>query len=171
MTAGQVLGATRWNQAVVANTEFLAKPPSALVRKSTDQALAAGSTWKAVSWNTEVFDNDTMWSSTDPTKVNINTNGKYQVSGHVGFGGAAVTAGGVGCYLGVLVDGTTKGTPQHAQDIRVSLAGVTLHEAGTVTLSLTSTQFVRLMVRSDSTSLVLHSTVENPFFAVHWISS
>ena len=60
---GYLVTAAIWNQDVVANTEYLAKPPSVSVRRSTEQSIA-NSVWTAVSFNTENWDTDAMWSST-----------------------------------------------------------------------------------------------------------
>lgn len=78
VVAGQVLEATKWNEDVVSNLEFLAKPPTVRVERQATQNLSTGN-WRSVHWDTEIWDNNNMWSTSAPNQVTIKTAGMYEV--------------------------------------------------------------------------------------------
>lgn len=169
--------AARWNQDVVSNTEFLARPPSVRVQKSTDQSIT-NNTHTMVSWNAESWDTDTMWSSTAPTRIDINTSGKYLVTAFVCWGTSTSSTGGNVRQAGVLVDGTTSANSNRATSVAGAPKSTSIPIAQTVSdvLSLTSTQFLRLNVYQDSGAAlsVQHTTGTGARIAsmtVTWISS
>lgn len=174
VTAGQVLGATRWNKDVVGNTEFLAKPPSCAVSRSTEQSVATG-VWRSIAWNTEGWDTDTMWSSTAATRLDINTSGKYLIAANAGFAASTV---GVARLMGFAVGGSSTASPSGVGG-RVYCppprAGNSLNMTHTQMISLTSTQYVRIQVFQDSGGAL--NVIENaadgqtPRVSAIWMSS
>lgn len=74
--AGQVLTAAYLNTNLVANTNFLYQVPSVQVRRTSDLTSYASNT--AITWQSEAWDTDTMWSS--GTDVTIKTAGIYLMS-------------------------------------------------------------------------------------------
>lgn len=168
---GATITAAIWNQDAVANPKFLARPPSVRLTKSTEQSVA-NNVWRSLSWNTEAWDTDTMWSSTAATRVDINTAGKYLVTASCEFAGS--TAGTVRA-IGIATAGSSTATPTA---ISVNHAPPDLGDDGPTLmvhtiLSFTATQFLRVQVKQDTGGAlnVNHSTVEIPQVAVLWVSS
>lgn len=174
---GALITAAVWNQDVVANTEFLAKPPSCRVQNSTEQSIP-NSGQRSISWASESWDTDTMWSSTAPTRIDINTAGKYLVTAFVVWGGSTNSTGGTVREIGLVVDGTTTATPNRAtsyvQPPRTT--GINVRHVLSDVLSFTATQFIRLQAFQDSGAAlnVNHTTGAGADIAsltVTWISS
>ena len=164
VTDGQVLSATRWNAHVVANTEFLARPPSVSLTRTTD--LAPGTTaWRSVPWQTEGWDTDTMWSSTAATRIDVNTAGKYQVTATIPFSSASNVK-----LMGITLGGSTTAAPNSGV---VESYGALRRASMSITslLSMTSTQFVRVQVSADVAPTILHTSVYRPSVSVLWVSS
>lgn len=174
VTAGSVLAATRWNTHLVGNLDFLAKPPSCGLSRSTEQSIATG-VWRSIAWNTEGWDTDTMWSSTAATRVDINTAGKYLVTANAGF--VASTAG-VARLMGIAIDGSSTASPSGVGG-RVyhppPRTGNSLNMTHSQMISLTSTQTVRIQVFQDSGGAlnVIESAADGqtPRVSVMWMSS
>lgn len=173
VTAGQVLNATKWNQDVVANSEFLAKPPSVSVTRSTEQNIATG-VWRSVAWNTEGWDTDSMWSSTAATRIDINTAGKYLVVANVPW--APSTAGVrriAGIYAGA------PGSSTVSPNVMTSAVSVADNASGGNTnvlnaiVSVTSTQVIRIPTLHDAGASInlLHDGNWVPRCDVIWQSS
>lgn len=67
------------------NDEFLIDPPLCLVLSSVGQTIA-NNTATALTANTEVFDNDSMHSTTtNPERITIQTPGRYRFSTRIEF--------------------------------------------------------------------------------------
>lgn len=165
---GATITAAIWNQDVVANAEFLARPPSASVSRSTEQSIA-NAAWRAISFNTEAWDTDSMWSSTAGARIDINTSGKYHVIAHAAF---AASAAGAARALGISVGGSTTAPPTHGH-ANATPNTATLGITHSRMLSLTSTQFIRIMVYQDSGGAlnIVHSTETQPACDIRWVSS
>jgi hypothetical protein len=164
---GALITAAIWDQDVRANTEFLARPPSVSLQKSTEQSIANAS-WRSVSWNTENWDTDTMWSSTAPTRIDINTSGKWELSATVSWD----TGSGLR-IVGFTVGGSTTATPSPLLDRRQITSEYAIATV-TDTRSLTSTQFVRLQVYQANGSALNLSHDGTEFIthmAARWVSS
>ena len=165
---GSVLTAANWNEQV-ANTDFLARPPSVSLTRTTEQSLAAAA-WRSLSWNAEGWDTDTMWSSTAPTRIDINTAGKYLCTANA----ARSTAGdGNILTIGFTVGGSTTAVPNNG--VAAGNEGSPSAGGATITriLSLTSTQFIRVQgISNGSTAAtIVHSSVHVPSVSVLWVSS
>ncbi len=165
---GSVLTAANWNEQV-ANTDFLARPPSVSLTRTTEQALGT-TAWRSVAWQSEGWDTDTMWSSTAPTRIDINTAGKYQVSANIPF---TATAGNVTVRAGITVGGSTTAAPNNGVVLDNGSAAADKAVSLTRVLSLTSTQFVRINVSGSSgaNAIIMHSSVYIPSVSVLWVSS
>lgn len=166
--AGAVLTAAQLNQQVRDNTRFLHGPPIVRVRRSTTQSIN-NSTWTAISFNTEDWDTDTMWSSTAPTKIICRTAGKYEFSFNGSF--AASTAG---TYRALgLRKNTTSGDPNEGEVTTVETAnGVewTAHLANTI--ALTTGQFVQAVQKHNVGSAHNAQTFAGSLrLAARWVSS
>ena len=86
-TAGSTaLTAAFWNEQVRDNTNFLYTPPMVQVRRTTN--LTSYTSASAITWESEAFDTDSMWSS--GTTVTVNTAGIYLVT-FSGFASGAAT--------------------------------------------------------------------------------
>ncbi len=167
---GYLVTAAVWNQDAVANPKFLARPPSVRVQKSTEQSIASA-VWRSMSWNTEVWDTDTMWSSTAATRLDVNTAGKYLVSASIGW--AASTAG-VERHVGIAVGGSSTAAPAYAkQSMEADVGTIVRRMTVTDIIRLTSTQYIRIQVYQDSGGAlnVQHDTVDIASAAVLWVSS
>lgn len=153
------------------NLTFLGRPPSVRVTRSTSQSIA-NNTWTAISWNTEGYDTDSMWSSTAGNRIEINTNGKFLVTSSVDF---VASTGGVARAMGVRVDATTAstGNPTHGRIVLSEVQGGGGWAGSyTTVVSVTSTQRVKIMVLQDSgAALNINDEMGNPHCSVTWISS
>ena len=172
---GAVVTASMWNSDVVANTEFLAKPPSVTVTKTTEQSIAVGS-WRSIAWSAESWDTNSMWSSTAATRVDINTAGKYLITASVNWStGGTGDRRQMGIYAGTA--GSTSVAPNIAQAKAHNPGGASNNPSNHVSaiVSLTSTEVVRVQVSHNSTAAttVRHSTAggEVPRLSVMWMSS
>ncbi len=172
---GYLVTAANWNQDVVANTEYLARPPSVSVRKSTTQAMT-NNVWRSIAWNSEAWDTDSMWSSTAASRIDINTAGKYLVTAAVAWNvSTASTVGTQGRLVGVRVGGSSTAAPNRAQvqTRPTGSTGVRQHQSVSDIIALTSTQFVRLQVFQDSGAnlSVTGSSADQTLLSVLWVSS
>jgi hypothetical protein len=163
--AGNVLTAAQQN--VLANNDrFFHGPPSVKVRRASNQTIATAS-WTAISWSSEVWDNDSMWSSTAATIVDINTAGKYLISAGVEF--AASTLG-TFRGIGIRVAATT-GVPTHGQVV-TSETGDVASIGITNMLHLTSTQRIRIpIIHNNGVNSTSVNSRDAPYLNVLWISS
>jgi len=75
---------------------------AARVYRSTAQSIP-NATETAVSFDTERFDYDNMWSAASPTRITINTAGVYVVTGAIQW--ATISSG--HAYVALRVNGTT----------------------------------------------------------------
>lgn len=78
VSAGSVLTATAYNEAVE-NSNNYRVPPHVMVSRSSDLTSYAQGT--NITWNNEVADTDAMWSS--GTTITINTAGIYVLNAYV----------------------------------------------------------------------------------------
>lgn len=166
--SGYVVTAANWNQDVVANTEFLARPPSVRVRRAAALAIVENG-WEEVTFDTESWDTDTMWSSTAATKVFARTAGKYLVCV---TGGVDASTGGTGRGIGVRLN-STSGNPEFACTGRESPGGAfSAWPAASGMVSLTTGQYVQLVIYQDhSTTLNTNTADGKPTLSMIWMSS
>ncbi len=95
---GDILTAA-WCDQTRDNQEFFIDPPACAVYNSTTQALSS-STQTALNANSETFDNDSMHStSTNTSRITIQTAGRYLLSGTILFQAHASGARSVGFYV------------------------------------------------------------------------
>lgn len=169
------MNATKWNQDVVANSEFLARKPLVVLTRSTEQSIPTGAQ-RSISWNTEVRDNNGMWSSTAPTRIDIATAGVYRIEATCTF--AASTLAGtatlrqIGIYTGAA--GSTTVVPNlQTNSVVVDSSGADISVFVSGYAVLTSTDFVRIQVVQNSGAAIniVNSTVFIPRVAVVWESS
>jgi hypothetical protein len=64
---------------------FLDKPFCKVERASSVQSIAASGSHVAISFDTEVEDNDGMYSAGSPTRITIQTDGLYLVQAHTNW--------------------------------------------------------------------------------------
>lgn len=171
--AGSVLTAAEWN-IQVANTDFLARPPAVCVTKSTDQSVAA-SVNRAIAWNTEQWDTDTMWSSTRAWRFEINTAGKYRIDAH--FQWASVASANTRVAQILLNPGSSTsaatGSNLLQRHVQTGISGASMPVTLTGVYSFTSTQSVGFSVfQGTSAALTIeHSTIQVPRCSIMWVSS
>lgn len=159
-----------WIHAPTATIDFLPfRPPSVRVEGAAATTVASGST-VAVIFGTEVWDTDGMWSSTANTRLEINTAGKYLVGGHV-----RITESTGGTYRAVTIrkNGAVdlfqeQFTPPETGHLQ------TRPGIGPVLISLTSTEYLQLMVNHAagvSLTVAATTTIKSPAFWAIWQSS
>jgi hypothetical protein len=64
------------------NHEFLWNPPRAMVWKTAGQSIVSD-TWTLMTWDTEWFDTDGIWSSGASSRLTAITTGVYEITIHV----------------------------------------------------------------------------------------
>ena len=172
---GAVVTASIWNQDVVANSEFLAKPPSCSLLRTTELSQAAGGGWRSIAWQSEQWDTDTMWSSTAATRIDINTPGKYEVQALITWTTNASAQGrAMGIYAGAVGSSTVAPNQAEHNWNGPALAGFNPTNMLVATLSLTSTSTIRIQTAHNSTSAITirHTTAgQKPRVSVRWVSS
>lgn len=169
--SGYKVPASVWNSDVVENVKFLHGPPTARLQRDAAQSLASG-TWEEISFDTEVWDTDTMWSSTAATKVFARTAGKFLVN--VGGFFASSTAG---AYRGIGVrKNSTSGNPDEVSiftslDPQAGFGDGMLACSGIV--SLTTGQYVQMVMLQNTGAGLNTSTVASvqPRLSILWVSS
>jgi len=90
-TAGETITSTILNTHVRDNLNGIVSPPYAYVRATTSTTLVS-SGWTEISFNTEVVDTDTMYTSGSPTRLTAKTAGLYVISGGFAIGTLAANA-------------------------------------------------------------------------------
>lgn len=167
--AGEVLTAAQQN--VLANNDrFLHGPPMVRVEGAATTGTTSLAT-HAIDFALEVKDTDTMWSSTAPTRIHIRTPGSYLTGGAVRW--ANSTAGSFRFMAVRLNGGTTNFVESLHQPSETGNIGPR-QELTTLTRSLTSTQYLELIVQQDSGSVVNLTTdadQHSPSFWAVWMSS
>jgi hypothetical protein len=82
VTAGSVLTATAYNEAVE-NSNNYRVPPMCKVRRDATQSIA-GNTQRLINWDAETFDTDSMFTASD-VEITVNTAGIYLITATVRF--------------------------------------------------------------------------------------
>lgn len=170
--SGFKVPATVWNSDVVNNIKFLARPPSAKAHRDATQTLG-DSAWTAVQFDTEKWDTDTIFSSTQNERFNINTPGKYLCTFTAEFkGSSAGTFRGVAIQVdstGILDTNEGARALNNADDFINVQYGLSVSDV----FSLTSTQFVCfLMIQNSGGNLDTSTELLNqPRASVTWVSS
>jgi hypothetical protein len=169
--AGEVLTAAQLNEQLRDNVGFLAQPPSAKAHRDAAQSIATG-VWTAIQFDTEEWDNDSIWSSTANERFNINTAGKYRCEFTI-----AVANSSAGTLRGaqIQIDSTADTPANHGARV-VLPAEITNAQCGlhvSDTFQLTSTQFVSFQFLHNVGSGLATSTAANqrPRATVTWVSS
>jgi hypothetical protein len=84
-TVGELVDADTMNNNSSAIDFFLSPPHCYVSRVSSVQSLATGGSGTAISFDTEVYDTDLMYSSGSPTRITIVTPGIYLLTGQIHF--------------------------------------------------------------------------------------
>jgi hypothetical protein len=84
-TAGQVLTAAELDS-ISEVLNFWASPPRVQVYDTTALTHTTSSTWYLNTWDSELYDTDTMHSTvTNTSRITIQTAGVYEICGQAGF--------------------------------------------------------------------------------------
>jgi hypothetical protein len=164
LATGTLVTSTHW-AIHVNNQKFLHGPPTVQLTRAAAQNIP-DTAWTGVSWDTEVWDTNTMWSSTAPTKVYARTAGKFLVTQ---IGSFAATTGGAFRALGIRVN-TTSGDPRdaHISNETQSQAWV---KCLTSMVSLTTGQFIEAVQIQNSGAGLNTDTTFDPRLSMIWMSS
>lgn len=168
--AGNVLTAAQQN--VLANNDrFFHGVPSAKAYRAAQQVIPTG-VWTAVTFDTERWDNDTIWSSTADERFKIRTSGKYSCHFVAGIAGSTV---GTQRGVQIQVDSTANtATKEAARTLQIAdLEGGAPSLAVADVFNLTSTQFVSFLIFQDSGGNLATSTALSvqPKASILWMSS
>ena len=98
-TAGEKPTASKLNANGKTALDFLLAPPNLSLRQAVAQSLT-NATFTALTFDTEVVDTDSMWTS--GTDITVKTAGLWQIVGHVSYASNA-TGGRLAC---IYVNGT-----------------------------------------------------------------
>lgn len=168
---GDLAESAEWNTSVRDNVAFLAQPPSARVRNSGPISVPPSDV--QLTFDTEEFDTDSMFASTQAARLTFNTAGKYMVGTGFEFQDVNNRVGGT---LWVNTTGTT-GTEIAADQTHPSSAasGVLDPAIQLVTIYAFSTGDFAT-VRADnfvagSTFTVAALADSSPVFWATWLSS
>ena len=165
--ASETVTAAIMNTHVRDNFNAIVSPPYAYVRATTATTVG-GSAYANISFNTEVVDTDSMYTSASPTRLTIATSGLYLLTG--GFS-MNLTAGTI-ATVHFTVNGTALahtgnsfaldgGTSSAAKDIGLSL---------TCFYQLTAGDYVQLSAYSTRTAVsTLVSSADQAFMQVRWM--
>lgn len=88
VATGDVLTASKWNQDVVENTEFLFTPPMCVLSTTTNVTMATANIGYAIPFGagTELADTDSMHdTATNNSRITITTAGVYVLTANAGF--------------------------------------------------------------------------------------
>lgn len=166
---GTLITSTHYKAHLIDNIKFLHGPPTVRVRRAAAQSIASGS-WEEISFDTEDWDTDTMWSSTAATKLFARTAGKYQIAVRGTF--AASTAGRTRA-IGARKNSTSS-TPDiavHVHDYDIPSGSLPVQSAADM-VSLTTGQYVQVCMVHDVG--VNHNTDTNyggVVASLLWVSS
>lgn len=167
---GTLITSTMYKAHLVDNIKFLHGQPTARVSRDAVQAIP-NNTWTAITFDTEDWDSNTMWSSTADEKVFARTAGKYLVNFHAGYAGSTA-----GNYRSIGINkNSTTGPPSEvivtAGFDFVTGSGVDLGCSEIV--SLTTGQFVCGMLLHNIGVNLNTSTASGsqPRLSMLWVSS
>lgn len=169
--AAQELTAAQLN--VLANNDrFLHGRPTALVRRAAVQSLPNGS-WAAIVFDTEDWDSNTIWSSTDAEKLKVRTAGKYTARAHGGIRGS--TAGTLRGIAIVKNSTSFAATDVAARQLDVFdiVTATTWQGAVSQMFSMTTSDYLTLhMIQNRGSTLGTSTTRDSqPTLSVLWESS
>lgn len=151
VSPGDVLTAAEWNAEV-------AKKPGCRIYNSVN-GNPSNNTQTAHSFDSESYDDDTMHESvTHPTRITINTAGKYTVGGCVEFAFNATGQRQVGIRL--------NGTTTIVSDKRNACATGTTQIPVSTEYKFAANDYIELMVFQDSGGAL--NTDANDFSPVFW---
>lgn len=127
VAAAPYMTLTNWNAHVGGNANAFIYPPSASVKMATPQGIPTDS-WTSVTWQTQLWDTDDLWSATQPESLTIQTPGQYLVSAQISF---SATTPGYSRIVGVRVNGEMQ-VAQYLRNLGVTFFGV-LQTSGLIT--------------------------------------
>jgi hypothetical protein len=166
VTAGDPFSARTYNYELKASTDFLMSPPRAFVYQGTTAASFTTAVWKTLTFDTELFDSDSLHDpTTNPSRLTATAPGLYEILGQVNYG----NIGGTGQRsIRFLKNG---GQIAYASQPGISTAvnGVT-QLVGVVALA--TNDYVELGFYQNSgatTSNVIGSS--STYFAMRWVDS
>lgn len=156
-----------WGNSVKAATDYLANPPACRVTNNAVQSIA-NAAWTALTFNTELFDTNSMHDTvTNTSRITITTAGLYTVSVGVAF--AANATGGRAC--GVRKNGTgTTGPTEGGVLIQAVTVTDGTYVGYAVTVKLAAADYIEAVVFQRSGG-ALNSSVSDglPVFSATWI--
>lgn len=129
---------------------FLLDPPEAEVRQTSAQSIPTGIvTATALTFDTEVKDNDALWVVGDPTKLTINTNGWYEIGWAVKWATKADTTIRI---AGIAVNGVLTVASLTGMYDAVNESGTAPQLRGNYDMYLTDDDYIQLAVAQSSGS-------------------
>lgn len=165
--SGNVLTAAQLNEQVRDNIKFLHGPPTAQIGRTAAFSVASGA-WEEVQFDTEVWDTNTMWSSTANTKVFCRTAGKYLVT----FTGALASST-AGTHRGIGIRfNSTSGDPQYGAPQSQEAAN-SFRWSGAVTqiVPMTTGQYIQGVFFHNTGAGLDTDTTFTPKLSILWVSS
>jgi hypothetical protein len=157
-TTGQPIPAS-WGDHVRTWVEFLADPPRVFAYHDTTQSKSTGTTLSALVANSELYDTDSMHTTSGSTgRITINTDGDYFFTVVL-----AVEADAAGNRATAF---TVDNTTDYLVDLRGGVATNSIGVSGHRTLSLVAGQYVEVKVWQNSGSDKDYTLDE---FSARWI--
>lgn len=171
---GTLITSTMYKAHLVDNIKFLHGPPNCRVQRDVAQAMPTGA-WDSIVWDQEDWDNNTMWSSTNPDQVFVRTAGKYLAMTSVGL---TNSSGGTRRDIGIFKNSTSAAT-DNDEAFRAKMGSVVdfpnadINLSVTGMFSMTTSDYLTVQVFHDVGANLNTSTSPNnrPKLAVLWVSS
>lgn len=167
--AGNVLTAAQQN--VLANNDrFLHGPPTVRLRRAAAQTFTI-SAYDTVQFDTEDWDSNSMWSSTNNDQVFVRTAGKYLAT----FSGSfSNSTGGTLRIIAIVKNSTASLVTNEQFQVFASQDMLTLGPRMSVTgmFSMTTTDYLTAQMFQDAGSITATTAREGqPTFSMLWVSS
>ena len=160
--------ATDLNEQVRDAVRFVLDPPAALVYRATTTNIPSGGAGIPYPWDTSSFDNNAMWAIGTPTRLLINTSGRYILHAKYQFGNY-----GTGLRTAFLRSNAA-GNPASGTlidtDTLPPVAGANTTIRLQVTRSFAAGDYVELFVAQTSTlTQAIVTGVSGGFLAARWV--
>lgn len=166
--AGEVLTAAQQN-VLAANDRFFHGPPTVRVRRAAAQSMPDGA-WDTVQFDTEDWDSNSMWSSTNNDQVFVRTAGKYLA---VASAGLANSSGGTRRDIAIFKNSTAASGEAVRMNILGDLPLADANLAVSGLFSMTTSDYLTLMIFQNSGAGLNTQTGTDarPVLSVLWVSS
>jgi hypothetical protein len=168
---GTMITSTHYKAHIIDNIKFLHGPPTARVRATTNAGLTSGA-WTSVNFNTEDWDNNSIFSSTSNRKLICRTAGKYLVEFSAGF-----NASSAGQLRGIAIQKNTT-TAGSGHEVKSLFNSTAVGNTGMVfscsqLIALSTGQFIRGEMIHDTGAATEWSTSAGtqPTLSMIWMSS